>query len=177
MEKEFIKIFGEINHSTFRKVWDCVYNIINAPVPPEKVIVVINSCGGNITESLAILDLLEILPNGFITINLGIAKDYAAIIFLHGKKRFMSSNAKFQIYSLQGNELDNKPSFTSKKLFEKLKDLFSVETSMSEELIKTTIQSSQKLDFDTFDCLLHNIATDEFNTKNYASFLLKNEKI
>lgn len=123
MEKEFIKIFGEINSSTFREVWNSVYNIINASVPPEEVIVVINSCGGNVTEFLAILDLLEILPDGFTTINLGIAKNYAALLFLHGKKRFMSDNAKFQISCLEENNLDHSNG-DSKKINEKLEELF-----------------------------------------------------
>lgn len=176
MEKEFIKIFGEINSSTFREVWDSVYNIINASIPPEEVIVVINSCGGDITESLAILDLLAILPDGFTTINLGMAKNYAAIIFLHGKKRVMADNARFHISTLEENSWDNSNS-NSSRIYKKLEELFSTETSMPSDLIKTTIHSTRTLDLDTTECLEYTIATDEFNTANYATSLLKNQKM
>lgn len=167
--KHIIKIMDEITNFTFKCVFDNVNDILKKGNFEDEIYVVIHSGGGEVDATFAILDLLESLPNNVFTVNMGIAKSCAGILFIHGKRRYMAKHANFMFHSpatifkenshlgtVSLEEQTNNLKFISNQLEYYLKE----KTNIPEEIIKSGLSTDSGITYFANDCIKYNIADE-----------------
>ena len=77
-----IMINGEIDSQTYQTVLNTCINILETG-NTDDILVIINSNGGVVEDTNAIIDLLDIMPNRKTTVIVGRAESSAGILFLH----------------------------------------------------------------------------------------------
>lgn len=90
-----IKIWGSITEHTSSAVESVLSNIEN---DNEPVMILLNSVGGNLSDTVAICNLLKAIPNPIITVCLGNCMSAAVMIFCAGHKRYIGKDTNFMIH-------------------------------------------------------------------------------
>lgn len=167
--KHIIRIMEEISHYTFRSTFETINGILEKGKFEDDIYILINSSGGDIDSTFAIIDFLESLPNEVYTINIGKAESCAASIFIHGKKRYMAKHAKFTFHSpayISQKDMNfptislEKKTQELKHISEGLEDFLKTQTNIPLELIKEGINSPEGITFYAEDCIGYNIADE-----------------
>ncbi len=160
-----IMINGEIDSQTYQTVLNTCINILETG-NTDDILVIINSNGGVVEDTNAIIDLLDIMPNRKTTVIVGRAESSAGILFLHGDRRLITKSSRFQFHmpSLQiqnacVNENDlNKLLDSLKRSSEAIKNSLLKYTRVPEDLINIGIHTSCGITFNADECVKYGIA-------------------
>lgn len=174
-----IKIWGDIGLQTSNIVETALSNVNK---PDEPILIMINSPGGNISDSIAICNMLKAIPNPIITLTLGYCASAAVMIFLCGSSRYISNDISFMIhqpYSILPNVTPNYSD--SQKLTSGLKRFLNIykkyivtNTSIPKEKLDIAFKEGKDLYLTHKECIKYKIATNLFTTWDN---LYKKEKI
>lgn len=90
-----IKVWGVIDMQTSSIFETAVSSLEN---DKEPLLIVINSVGGTLSDSIAIRNLLDSLKNPIITVALGNCCSAAAMLFASGKHRYIGKDISYMIH-------------------------------------------------------------------------------
>ena len=93
-QKLVLNISGKIDLDAYNYVLNKIYNIDAT----TKIVLIINSGGGNVYHGFAIYDALSILPNPITTVVLGPCYSIATILFSLGIERYCSPNSSYLLH-------------------------------------------------------------------------------
>lgn len=161
-----IKVWGVIDMQT-SAVFETAVSALKDKKEP--ILIVINSVGGSLSDSIAIRNLLDSLKNPIITVALGNCCSAAAMLFAAGKHRYVGENLTYMIHQPYLPTIETVNSHDAKIKYNKLE-------TYSKLYIDYTIKKAKKLpqkltkDFEdgqdlyitVEDCLKYNIATNTF---------------
>lgn len=167
--KHIIRITDEITNFTFKCIFDNVDNILKNGNFKDDIYVVIHSIGGEVDATLAILDLFESIPNNVFTVNMGIAKSCAGILFIHGKRRYIARHANFMFHS-PATIFKEKSHLITTSLEEQTNNLKLISTQLEfflkertnipEDIIKSGLNTNSGITYFADDCIKYNIADE-----------------
>lgn len=167
--KQIIKIMGEITDYTFRSTFETVKEILDKSRWSDDIYVFIHSAGGEVEATLAIIDLLESLPNKVFTVNMGRAESCAATLFIHGKRRYMAKHAKFNFhspatyfkenYAIPTLEFDAKAKALN-IISEQIGNFLKEKTNIPHELINNGLSTSQGITLFADECIKYSVADE-----------------
>lgn len=91
-EARYILLYGEINEESAKDVNTklIAMNIKNKHKP---IILEINSCGGNVSDGISIMNTIQIVPSYIITLINGEAASMAGLISIVADRRFITPNS------------------------------------------------------------------------------------
>lgn len=97
---KILTITGDINIDTYKKVLEFIGQQRRIDINnKKKIIIVINSFGGNIDAGFAIYDLLSMCKFDITTIALGCCASIATILFSLGNERYVTPNSTIVVHS------------------------------------------------------------------------------
>lgn len=174
--QNIIELVGEIDNYSFRRVLSEIRGIIEKSDEKREVIVLINSSGGNVNEALAIIDLLEMIPNPITTINIGRADSCSGIIFIHGNERLMAKHAQFQFHTLSTTfekmAIPTVDIVTHASNIQRLsritQDFLLEKTKIPVDLIESSLRSQSGTTLFLKECLEYGIATGVFDASKLS---------
>lgn len=106
-----IFLFGDIDHDASNKFITGL-NLLSINSKDKNkykpIIVHLNSCGGEVSEGMAIYDAIKALPNPIIIVAYGQAMSMGSIIFQAGTRRIMMPHTSFMIHAGSG-EMEGTP--------------------------------------------------------------------
>ena len=94
-----INFIGEINSQNITALIDCINSNKNL-APTDTLIININSGGGNVSDGVAIYNIIKKLPYHVITHNLGEVSSAALLLYMAGKTRTAAEISKFMIHPI-----------------------------------------------------------------------------
>ena len=103
LENRVIFLIGEINHASAARVYmQMLY--LQSQKRDQDINLYINSPGGNVTDTLAVIDVMKFLSCDVATYCIGECASGGAVILMAGKKgkRFILPNAKVMIHQPYG---------------------------------------------------------------------------
>lgn len=130
-----------------------------------KINLFINSNGGDIISTLALIDVMTSSSLKIDTVCLGQCSSSAFLIFVSGNKRYIGKNAYCMIHNgyikLEGNLTDLKSSLENMENLEhKVNKIIKNKT--SEGLLDLLVQNDSEIYFDSTECVNSNIADEYF---------------
>lgn len=164
-----IKIWGTIGLQTSNVVETALSNIKNNDEP---VIIVINSVGGTLSDSIAICNLLKSIQNPIITIALGSCASAAAMIFSCGHSRYIGEDVAYMIHQPLIQVIDEYQNSTNvKKKKQKLDHCMKIykkytlkNTNIPQDKLNKAFKDGEDLYLSHTECIKYNIATSLFTT-------------
>ena len=120
------------------------YNAMDIGVPVEErkpIRVYLNSCGGNIVEGYALVDVIELSKTPVYTINLGASMSMALLIFMAGHKRYAMPRSEFLLHEGTSGGFDS---------LMKLQDRLRFESEQVETITRELVLSRSKITEDQY---------------------------
>jgi len=173
-----IKVWGVIDMQTSSIFETAVSSLEN---DKEPLLIVINSVGGTLSDSIAIRNLLDSLKNPIITVALGNCCSAAAMLFASGKHRYIGKDISYMIHqpytpTIDMNQNYHKATIKQRKL-KQYADIYKKGFKRGSKIPADILKSFEKGE-DLYlldkDCLEYKIATHVFT--NWDD-LYENEKI
>lgn len=166
-----IKIWGIINSFTSNSVEDAISSLKD---DNEHILVLINSKGGTLNDSIVIYNLLKSVPNPITTLAIGNCESAAAIIFSAGKSRYIADDTNFMIHQpyvvFPEIDLNQYKTKELQKRFKKSTNKYLKHLIENYKLPQSKIDIVQKEGEDLYltpnQCIRYNIATNIFTTWN-----------
>lgn len=173
-----IKVWGVIDMQTSSIFETAVSSLEN---DKEPLLIVINSVGGTLSDSIAIRNLLDSLKNPIITVALGNCCSAAAMLFASGKHRYIGKDISYMIHqpytpTIDMNQNYHKATIKQRKLKQYAdiyKKGFKRGSKIPADILKA-FEKGEDLYLLDKDCLEYRIATHMFT--NWDD-LYANEKI
>lgn len=173
-----IKVWGVIDMQTSSIFETAVSSLEN---DKEPLLIVINSVGGTLSDSIAIRNLLDSLKNPIITVALGNCCSAAAMLFASGKHRYIGEDISYMIHqpytpTIDMNQNYHKATIKQRKLKQYAdiyKKGFKRGSKIPADILKA-FEKGEDLYLLDKDCLEYRIATHMFT--NWDD-LYANEKI
>lgn len=172
-----IKVWGVINMQTSAVVESAVSALKD---DKEHILLMLNSVGGTLSDSIAIRNLLDSVPNPITTVALGNCCSAAAMLFAAGNHRYVGKDITYMIHQPYVPTIDNQNLYKAKikeKKLEQYSEIYKRGFSEGTKIPQTTLKSFEKgedLYLQDDQCLKYKIATHLF--KGYND-LYKNENI
>lgn len=168
--KNHIYFSGDVEREGIDKLVEQIALIKNKKKP---VYLHINSNGGSLTEGFRIMDVIENAAAKIYTIVEGVAFSSASLMFLAGKKRFMTKNSSVMIHQLSDNfsggtyEQIKENQVNNTFLMKKLYDVYHKKSNGT--MKKRTIKKILKKDiyWDYVQCKKKNIVDDLLTNNIY----------
>lgn len=170
-----INIWNDISNGTSYQVHEAILRLRDEKEP---VLIAINSFGGSMQDAVAIVNLLESVPNPVITVALGACCSAACMIFACGQYRFIGKDITYMIhqpYTANGpDELNfheaEEQSKRMKSCLDIYKNSIARKTELPQSLIDDLVKDGKELYFTQKECLEYKIATHKFKSyKNVYS--------
>lgn len=147
MHNRVIYIDYDIDNALMREVGRQIleYNRVDKGKPREErtpIIVLINSCGGDLSATYATISIMEVSVTPIITVNMNAAYSAAGLILMAGHKRYCMPRSQVLIHSgsaqgIGGNYEDIQESTKSyKKMVEEMREFIVSKTNIDKALMK-----------------------------------------
>ncbi len=164
-----IKLWDVIGPQASSLVENAIFNLKDSKEP---VIVLLNTPGGFLNESIAICDLLNSIPNPVITVILGLCASAGAMIFSCGKSRYISQHSSYMIHQPMTSSLDKYSNladleYTKNSLKESLKLYKSYiikDTQIPKDKLNYAFKQGNDLYINANNCKKYKIATNIFKS-------------
>ncbi len=175
-----IKIWGNISPKTSYIVEQAIYDLESETEP---IVVLLNSEGGFLADTVAIINLLKSVPNPIYTIALGNCISAAAMLFSIGQKRYVGDDLCYMIHqpylpqvigNINHSKLTKKIGLLKKDLDLYLKYVTSNGACIPDDKLNEVKSLGNDLFLTSNECIKYKIATNKF--KSWKDFF-KREKI
>ncbi len=174
-----IKIWGTINLQTSDLVESAIASISS---DDEPVLIILNTPGGTLADSIAICDMLKAIPNPIITLAIGECESAGAMIFSCGTSRYIAKDTIYMIHQpMSGTfgEYQNAADCEEKrnylaKLLNIYKKYIIENSNIPKEKLDYAFKNGNDLYLSYKECLKYKVATKEFISWNK---LYNNENI
>lgn len=166
-----ITVTGDLNDESYNAFLLALNDYIAAPDDYSGITLYITSGGGNADIGFAMYDVLRSFNTSIYTLAIGNCSSAALLLFALGEKRFASENTSFVVHSARMfYDLQQTPNitlYTNKLLLEVNKKMCKILKQVTKpeyfnEKIKSVIDLSQEMLYDTNEMLEFGIATDVF---------------
>lgn len=164
-----IKVWGIINMQTSSIFESAIFSLKD---DNEPILILINSVGGNIGDTIAIRNLIKSVPNPIITVALGNCISAASMIFSLGNSRYIGKDTNYMIhqpYMPYNTNINYNKAISSKNVLKKDLEVYrnsilSDDVKIPKDISDRVFKKGEDLYLSTKDCLKYNIATNKFTT-------------
>jgi ATP-dependent Clp protease protease subunit len=106
IDNRIIYIFNEIDDGMSE---DVIKSLSYLSLTEGKIIIMINSLGGSVSDMFAIYDAMRACDNEIVTVGLGEVCSAAGLLLVAGDKRLASKNCLFMAHQVQGGYASDEP--------------------------------------------------------------------
>lgn len=157
-KNRLITIDFDIDNSLMREIGELImeYNRQDKGIPideREKIVMLINSYGGDLESTYATIAIMELSKTPIITVNMNCAYSAAGLLLLAGHKRYCMSRSQMLIHSgsasgISGNYEDVQENAKSyKKMVEDMREFILAKTKIDKALFNKNKSKDWYLDY------------------------------
>lgn len=151
-DKRYVFLNKDVNEESMASLMEQFMHL-ELTKPGERINFVINSPGGNVSDGLAVYDLIRSLESPVRTICMGTAASMGAILFLAGDERVMAKHSQVMIHDASFGKADFsglKPEEISEKADDLLKTTKILREIIAERTGKSLKEVTEKMKKDSY---------------------------